>query len=109
MKKIIGATKAWLPEYSRLSPENLQGDKAVESLAFCTADMRAAGWTYVGEATITVDMILSHNEMVASKIETLKTQQAKVRVEAQEKLNRLEDMIQNLLAITYVDEIKEST
>jgi hypothetical protein len=41
--------------------------------------------------------------LIASKIETLKTQQAKVRVEAQEKLNRLEDMIQNLLAITYVE------
>jgi len=109
MKKIIGTTKAWLPEYSRLSPKNVQGDKAVESLAFCSADMKAAGWTYVGEASITVDMILSHDEMVASKIETLKTQQAKVRVEAQERINKLEDMIQNLLAITYVDDIKEST
>ena len=103
MKKIIGATKAWLPEYSRLSPEDMQGDKAVESLAFCSADMRTSGWTYVGEATITVDMLLTPNELVASKIETLKTQQAKVRVEAQEKLNRLEDLIQNLLAITYVE------
>ena len=109
MKKIIGTTKTWLPEYSRLSPEDLQGDKVIDSLAFCSADMRAGGWTYVGEATITVDMILSHDEMVASKIETLKTQQAKVRVDAQEKINKLEDMIQKLLAITYVDDIKEST
>jgi hypothetical protein len=103
MKKIIGATKAWLPDHSHLSPEDMHGDKAVQELAFCTADMRASGWTYVGEATITVDMVLTPNELVASKIETLKTQQAKVRVEAQEKLNRLEDMIQNLLAITYVE------
>ena len=104
MKKIIGATKAWLPDYSSLRPEDLHGDKVVRELAFCTADMRTSGWTYVGEATITVDMILTPNELVASKIETLKTQQAKVRVEAQEKLNKLEDMIQNLLAITYVVE-----
>ena len=104
MKKIIGATKAWLPEHSHLSPEDMQGDKVVQELAFCTADMRTSGWTYVGEATITVDMVLSPSELIASKIETLKTQQAKVRVEAQEKLNRLEDMIQNLLAITYVEE-----
>ena len=103
MKKIIGATKAWLPDHSHLSPEDMQGDKAVESLAFCTADMRTSGWTYVGEATITVDFMLTTEQMVASKIETLKTQQAKVRVEAQEKLNRLEDLIQNLLAITYVE------
>lgn len=109
MKKIIGATKAWLPDHSSLSPGEVHGDKAIQQLAFCTADMKASGWTYVGEATITVDMILSPSELIASKIETLKTQQAKVRVEAQEKCNRLEDKIQNLLAITYVDEIKEST
>jgi len=109
MKKIIGATKAWLPDHSPLSPEEMQGDKAIQQLAFCTADMKTSGWTYVGEATITVDMILSPSELIASKIETLKSQQAKVRVEAQEKCNRLEDKIQNLLAITYVDEIKEST
>jgi hypothetical protein len=107
MKKIIGATKAWLPDHSSLSPEDMQGKKAIEALAFCGANMRTSGWTYVGEATITVDMILSPNELIASKIETLKSQQAKVRVETQEKLNRLEDKIQNLLAITF--EIKEKT
>jgi hypothetical protein len=109
MKKIIGSTKAWLPDHSSLSPGEVQGDKAIQQLAFCTADMKASGWTYVGEATITVDMILSPSELIASKIETLKSLQTKVRVEAQEKCNRLEDKIQNLLAITYVDDIKEST
>ena len=110
MKKIIGTSKAWLPEHSQLSPEDMQGgDNAIQQLAFCTADMKTSGWTYVGEATITVDMILSHSELIASKIETLKAQQAMLRVEAQEKCNLLEDMIQNLLAITYVDDIKEST
>jgi hypothetical protein len=85
----------------------MQGDKAIQQLAFCTADMKASGWTYVGEATITVDMILSPSELIVSKIETLKSLQTKVRVEAQEKCNRLEDKIQNLLAITF--EIKEKT
>ena len=109
MNKIIGTSKAWLPEYSRLSPEDMQGDNAIQQLAFCTADMKTSGWTYVGEATITVDMILSHSELIVSKIETLKAQQARLRVEAQEKCNLLEDKIQNLLAITYVDDKKEST
>ena len=101
MKKIIGMTKAWLPDYSSLSPEDMHGDKAIQELAFCTLDMRESGWTYVGNATITVDMILSPNDLVASKIETLKSQQARLRVEAQEKCNLLEDKIQNLLAITF--------
>ena len=107
MKKIIGASKVWLTEYSLLSPEDMQSAKAIEALTFCTADMRASGWTYVGEAIISVDMVLSPSELIASKIETLKSQQAKVRVEAQEKCNRLEDKIQNLLAITF--ESKEKT
>ena len=106
MKKIIGATKAWLSEYSSLSPEDMQGDKAVDALTFCHADMKTSGWTYVGEATITVDMILTPSELIASKIETLKSQQARLRVEAQEKCNLLEDKIQNLLAITF--ETKET-
>ena len=101
MKKIIGATKAWLPDHSSLTPEEMQGDKAIQQLAFCTADMKTSGWTYVGEATITVDMMLSPSELIASKIETLKSQQARLRVEAQEKCNLLEDKIQNLLAITF--------
>jgi hypothetical protein len=101
MKKIIGMTKAWLPDYSLLSPEDMYGDKAIQELAFCTLDMRESGWTYVGEATITVDMMLSPSELIASKIETLKSQQARLRVEAQEKCNLLEDKIQNLLAITF--------
>ena len=101
MKKIIGATKAWLPDHSPLTPEEMQGDKAIQQLSFCTADMKTSGWTYVGEATITVDMMLSPNDLVASKIETLKSQQARLRVEAQEKCNLLEDKIQNLLAITF--------
>ena len=79
----------------------MYGDKAIQELAFCTLDMRESGWTYVGNATITVDMILSPNDLVASKIETLKSQQARLRVEAQEKCNLLEDKIQNLLAITF--------
>ena len=106
MKKIIGATKAWLPDHSPLTPEEMQGDKAIQQLSFCTADMKTSGWTYVGEATITVDMMLSPSELIASKIETLKSQQARLRVEAQEKCNLLEDKIQNLLAITF--EIKET-
>ena len=107
MKKIIGSSKAWLTQYNRLNPEDIQGDKVIQELTFCAADMRASGWTYVGEATITVDMVLSPNELIASKIETLKSQQARLRVEAQEKCNLLEDKIQNLLAITF--EIKEKT
>ena len=104
MKNITGTLKAWLPSHSQFNPEQLHTEAALNTLAFSSFCMRKSGWTYVGEATITVDIILEPEELVASKIETLKAQQTRLREEVQEKLNVLEDQIQNLLAITYVAE-----
>jgi hypothetical protein len=104
MKQITGTVKTWLPEWSSLSPEQLQTPEAISEFVFSRSDMRDAGWTYIGEATITVDVVLRPDELIASKIETLKAQQNKVRAEAQERVNQLEAMVQNLLAITYTPE-----
>ncbi len=104
MNNVTATMKAWLPEYSSLKPEDLHTEKAVDSMVFSTCDMRDSGWTYVGDATIKVNLVLTPDQLIASKIETLKAQQTKVRAEAQEQVNRLESMIQNLLAISYVAE-----
>lgn len=104
MSNITGSLKAWLPDHINLHPEQVGTPEALESLVFTRHDMRNSGWTYVGEATIAVDFILTTEQLIASKIETLKTQQDKVRAEAQERLNHLESMIQNLLVITYTPE-----
>jgi hypothetical protein len=104
MNNVTATMKAWLPEYSSLKPEDLHTEKAVDSMVFSTCDMRDSGWTYVGSATIKVDLVLTPDQLIASKIETLKAQQTKIRAEAQEQVNRLESMIQNLLAISYVAE-----
>ena len=104
MNNVTATMKAWLPEYSSLKPEDLHTEKAVDSMVFSTCDMRDSGWTYVGDATIKVNLVLTPDQLIASKIETLKAQQTKIRAEAQEQVNRLESMIQNLLAISYVAE-----
>lgn len=104
MNKVSGTLKAWLPEHSTLSPDELHTVGAIDAMAFSLCDMRSTGWTYVGDATITVDLILTPDQLIASKIETLKAQQTKIRAETQERLNHLEGMIQNLLAIGYVAE-----
>ena len=106
MSNITGKMKAWLPEYSSLRPDQLNTPEAIDSMVFSRCDMRDSGWTFVGEATIEVDLILKPEELIASKIETLKAQQTKVRAETQQRLNQLEDMIQNLLAIGYTLEAK---
>lgn len=104
MNNVTATLKAWLPEHSCLSPEDLHTEKAIDSMVFSLCDMRNSGWTYVGQATIAVDLILTPEQLIASKIETLKAQQTKVRAEAYERVNQLESMIQNLLAITYTPE-----
>jgi hypothetical protein len=101
MTNVTGKLKAWLPDYSQLTPDELHTEGAINSMVFSSCDMRDSGWTYVGDATITVDVILRPEELIASKIETLKAQQTKVRAEAQERVNQIEGMIQNLLAISY--------
>lgn len=108
MSNVTGTLKAWLPEYSSLSPEDLHKEKAIDSMVFSMCDMKDSGWTYVGDATITVDIILKPEELIASKIETLKAQQNKIRAEAHERVNQLEGMIQNLLAISYVAEVNDA-
>lgn len=104
MTEVTGTMKAWLPEYSPLRPDQLHSPESLEHLVFSRHNMRDSGWTYIGDATIVVDVILKPEELIASKIETLKAQQNKVRAEAQEQVNRLEAMVQNLLAISYVSE-----
>lgn len=104
MSNIAGKLKAWLPEYSTLRPDQVNDPAALEHMVFSRHDMRGSGWTHIGDATIVVDLILSPEELIASKIETLKAQQTRVRAEAQERVNELEAMVQSLLAITYTPE-----
>jgi hypothetical protein len=104
MKTITGKTKAWLSESG--SPDALLGDNhgaAVSSLSFCSWDMKSVGWTYVGEATITVD-IPDHDTLIGNKVESLRAEKQQILAEAQAKATQLEGQIQKLLAITYTPE-----
>ena len=104
MTNITGKLKAWLPEYSSLRPDQIDTPEAIEQMVFTKHDMRDSGWTYVGEAIIAIDVILSPEQLIASKIETLREKQKKIRAEAEEHSRQIEGLIQNLLAITYTPE-----
>ena len=104
MKQVTSTVKAWLPEYSSLTPDQLQTPEAIREFIYSNLDMRSSGWTYVGEATISVDVVLRPDELIASKIETLREKQKKIRAEAEEHSRQIEGLIQNLLAITYTPE-----
>jgi hypothetical protein len=102
MTSVTGKLKAWLPDYSHLRPEDLHNpEKMLDGVIFSMVDMRSSGWTHVGDASITVDVVLTPDQMIASKIETLRAQAAKIRADAHMEITRIEDKIQNLLAISY--------
>lgn len=102
MSKVIqGSLKAWLPDHSYLRPDQLHTEAALNQLVFASQDMKSSGWTYVGDADISVTLILTPDELIASKIETLKAQADKIKADAFVEVARLEDQIQQLLAINY--------
>ena len=102
MSTIVKSTlRAWLPEWSSLSPEDLHTEAAIDEMVFSTTDMRSSGWTLVGEADIAVTMILTPDELIASKVATLKVQAEKIRADAHREVMHIEDKINRLLAITY--------
>ena len=103
-QKITGTVKAWLQQYSDIGPHNICEVTEPWRFAFSNLDMKQAGWTEVGEATITVRLTFNQEQMVANKVDTLRAQVSKLRAEAEFEASRLEDQIQKLLAISYTPE-----
>lgn len=100
MKTVTTKTKAWITPYSSVGPQDLMAGKRVDELVVSNNDMTGSGWTFVGEAEVTVH-IPDAKTMVANKVEALRNEAAKVRAEATATVARIESQIQNLLAIEY--------
>jgi hypothetical protein len=110
MKTITGKTKVWLSDI--WGPQDLQGngregDRVVGRPMYSDTDLSKSGFTYVGEAEITLH-ILDDDKIVANKIDALKAEKQNVIAEAQLKANKIEERIQSLLAITYKPEPSEA-
>jgi hypothetical protein len=87
--------------YSRLTPEALRSGDIGPQLMYCTTDMSGSdGYIVVGKGTVTVELH-SANDVAASQVQSLREQVKTVQAEAQLKVNRLEDQIRNLQALTY--------
>jgi hypothetical protein len=87
--------------YSRLTPEDLRSGDIGSQLMYCTTDMASAeGYIVVGKGTVTVELY-TPNDVAASQVQSLREQVKAVQAEAQLKVNRLEDQIRNLQALTY--------
>jgi hypothetical protein len=89
------------PYSSRITPEDLRSGDIGPSLMYCTTDMsNAEGYVVVGKGTVTVELD-SVNDVTANQVAMLRKQVEQVQAEAQVKVNRLQDQIRNLQALTY--------
>ncbi|MFM9434553.1 hypothetical protein ACFDR9_001612 [Janthinobacterium sp. CG_23.3] len=95
--KITFTTKAWLSEFSIDTPEQLRTLKGAAGLHYAP-EMFGAGWTLVGTAEVTLDL-LGERALVDAKIATLHEQAKSIRAEATAKCTQIEGRIQQLLAI----------
>lgn len=87
--------------YSHLTPEDMRTGDIATTLMYCTSDMSGAdGYIVVGKGMVTVELY-SPNDVAASQVQSLREQVKTVQAEAQLKVNRLEDQIRNLQALTY--------
>jgi len=98
---------AWLSSYNSI--EGLfdsKSDRVIAALAYSNIGpgsdsyFEREGYTYIGKATITVT-VGAPNDVIASKVESLKAQQKSVRAKAQKTVTELDQQIQKLLAISF--------
>jgi len=73
----------------------------IANLSYCaTEGMEEQGWVKVGEASITIE-IIDEDAIRLGFVESLKEKKAKILANAQFEAMRIDEQIQNLLAITY--------
>lgn len=99
-RTITAEIGAWLMPTESLSILKEEPARIVDALSYCNNDMKSCGWTYVGKATISVE-IAGEDELVANKVQSIRQQITEVRIETESKVARLEDELKKLLALTY--------
>lgn len=101
MSRIITAPiNAYLSPYNRVTPEALRSGDIARDLFFTSVEMSSPGYTLVGRGEVQVELI-SPDDFVAGEVTALREQAAKLRAEAQQKIDAIEDRIRNLQALTY--------
>lgn len=98
--KVTIESKAFLMKGSSVTPEELQTEKGAKFLSFFQSDMSAHGFSYIGPASITID-VPEPRALVEQAIQSLREEAAATRAEATKKCAEIESQIQNLLAIEY--------
>lgn len=99
--QITGTTNIWLTSSSTVTPKEIKdaSPAIVGKLHYSDAeDMEPFGWTKVGTATITADLV-SIVDLVDNKVTSLRAEAQRARSDAQIRCNAIELQISKLLAI----------
>ena len=109
MSTNTATAKVWLITGSSLRPDEIHSDNAQNlmgrvSLLDPEMDMSSMGWTLIGTATITLDLV-DRRTLIDNKVESLKAEAASIRAEAYRKAMHIDNQIQQLLAIDYTPEV----
>lgn len=105
MKTHTVKTKAWATQYCRITPQELLEGNRIDDLVFGNYDKSPSGWTFIGDAEITVT-IPDERTLIDNKVEALREEAKAIRAEATAKVTQIESQIQNLLAISYDDQVQ---
>lgn len=102
MKTITATLGAWLQPHH--NPGDLEGDatRAASILVYTYHDFSSDGWVRAGTAEITVTL---SDDLVQNKIEALRESLKQQRAESFVKEQRIEQQIQNLLALEFNAEV----
>lgn len=77
-----------------------QQDASILSIVSANMD-NYPGWTYVGQATVTIEVEVAPEEVVASQVSEFKQLIEKINLDAADKIAEINEQISKLTAIGY--------
>ena len=101
---ITQAATAYLTSHSQVDLRDISAGTAdLSNLTYSSSagDMSTYGWATIGNATITVEVDLDVDQLVAKKVDVIKAQIQQVYAAAEGKVQELKEEILKLQAISY--------
>lgn len=103
--KITTKCIAYMSEHCGLGPEDFKSPEKIDATnlifsAHAWTNGPPDGWTYVGEAEVSVE-IPAVDDIISAKVDSLKAKVKSIRADAEAQINFIESQISNLLAIEY--------
>ena len=97
----MSAIKIWTDEYGliNMNVSDLSDPKKEPYFLYTNANMTNCGYTQVGTGEVNCSFF-TRNEIQQGAVDSLKAQVQKVKAEAEKEVTKLNDKIQQLLAIT---------